>query len=69
MGVVGESGKVYAFGSNHFGQLGLPGKAVVAKPASVKTLKGRKIAHVACGRSHTLVALRTLPPAPIPLDG
>ncbi|KAI8520526.1 hypothetical protein Bbelb_002800 [Branchiostoma belcheri] len=54
--LVTENGRLYTFGSNDWGQLGLGHTKTAAKPSSVKSLKHEKAKLVACGRSHTLVA-------------
>ncbi|XP_053532401.1 retinitis pigmentosa GTPase regulator b isoform X1 [Ictalurus punctatus] len=48
-------GKLFMFGSNNWGQLGLGEKISVNKPTCVKALKSEKVQLVACGRTHTLV--------------
>ncbi|NXQ33891.1 RPGR regulator, partial [Alaudala cheleensis] len=51
-------GKLYMFGSNDWGQLGLGSKNTVSKPTCVKvlwSLKPEKTKLVVCGRNHTLV--------------
>ncbi|XP_048835401.1 X-linked retinitis pigmentosa GTPase regulator-like [Brienomyrus brachyistius] len=48
-------GKLYMFGVNNWGQLGLGTKATVNKPTCVKALKAEKVKLAACGWSHTLV--------------
>ncbi|PAA47454.1 hypothetical protein BOX15_Mlig006384g4 [Macrostomum lignano] len=55
--MVAASGRVFGFGLNDYGQLGLGSKATQAKPAVVKQLKedGVKAVKVACGPTHTLV--------------
>ncbi|XP_015600373.1 X-linked retinitis pigmentosa GTPase regulator [Cephus cinctus] len=53
--VVCESGRLFVFGSNDWGQLGLGHKNHVSKPSCVKILKPEKVTHVACGRAHTLI--------------
>uniref|UniRef100_H3B6S6 X-linked retinitis pigmentosa GTPase regulator n=1 Tax=Latimeria chalumnae TaxID=7897 RepID=H3B6S6_LATCH len=52
--LVTGNGKLYMFGSNNWGQLGLGTKTTVNKPTCVKALKSEKVKLVACGRSHTL---------------
>eukprot|EP01137_Pigoraptor_chileana_P009764 Opistho-2@58484 len=54
--VVTAKGRLYTFGANEWGQLGLGHKKTVVKPTVVKALKHEKVIHVACGRHHTLVA-------------
>ncbi|GCC28861.1 hypothetical protein chiPu_0007295 [Chiloscyllium punctatum] len=53
---VTENGKLYIFGSNNWGQLGLGTKNTVNKPTCVKALKSEKVKLTACGRNHTLVS-------------
>ncbi|XP_063984044.1 X-linked retinitis pigmentosa GTPase regulator [Diachasmimorpha longicaudata] len=53
--VVCQSGRLFVFGSNDWGQLGLGHKNHVTKPSCVKSLKPEKVTHVACGRAHTLI--------------
>ncbi|XP_030873238.1 X-linked retinitis pigmentosa GTPase regulator [Leptonychotes weddellii] len=55
--------KLYMFGSNNWGQLGLGSKSTVNKPTCVKALKPEKVKFAACGRNHTLVStgVRLLP--------
>ncbi|XP_051913396.1 retinitis pigmentosa GTPase regulator b isoform X3 [Hippocampus zosterae] len=50
-----ENGKLFMFGSNNWGQLGLGSKMTVKKPTCVRALKSEKIQLVACGRNHTLI--------------
>uniref|UniRef100_A0A3Q3VQA3 X-linked retinitis pigmentosa GTPase regulator n=1 Tax=Mola mola TaxID=94237 RepID=A0A3Q3VQA3_MOLML len=50
-----ENGKLFMFGSNNWGQLGLGSKVTVNKPTCVKALKSEKVHLVACGRNHTLI--------------
>ncbi|XP_048396078.2 X-linked retinitis pigmentosa GTPase regulator [Stegostoma tigrinum] len=52
---VTENGKLYIFGSNNWGQLGLGTKNTINKPTCVKALKSEKVKLIACGRNHTLV--------------
>uniref|UniRef100_G1QE38 X-linked retinitis pigmentosa GTPase regulator n=1 Tax=Myotis lucifugus TaxID=59463 RepID=G1QE38_MYOLU len=54
--VITENKKLYMFGSNNWGQLGLGSKSAVCKPTCVKALKPENVKHVACGRNHTLVS-------------
>uniref|UniRef100_A0AAY5L8W6 X-linked retinitis pigmentosa GTPase regulator n=1 Tax=Esox lucius TaxID=8010 RepID=A0AAY5L8W6_ESOLU len=53
--LITENGKLFMFGSNNWGQLGLGSKTTVNKPTCVKALKSEKIWLAACGRNHTLV--------------
>ncbi|KAM9577975.1 X-linked retinitis pigmentosa GTPase regulator isoform 4-T4 [Trichechus inunguis] len=48
--------KLYMFGSNNWGQLGLGSKSAVYKPTCVRALKPEKVTFAACGRNHTLVS-------------
>ncbi|XP_078218875.1 X-linked retinitis pigmentosa GTPase regulator isoform X10 [Callithrix jacchus] len=54
--VVTGNNKLYVFGSNNWGQLGLGSKSAVSKPTCVKALKPEKVKLAACGRNHTLVS-------------
>nr|XP_015219953.1 PREDICTED: X-linked retinitis pigmentosa GTPase regulator [Lepisosteus oculatus] len=53
--LITENGKLYMFGSNNWGQLGLGTKSTVNKPTCVKALKSEKVKLAACGRNHTIV--------------
>ncbi|RVE75187.1 hypothetical protein OJAV_G00014280 [Oryzias javanicus] len=53
--LVTGNGKLFMFGSNNWGQLGLGSKLTVNKPTCVKALKSERVKLVACGRNHTLV--------------
>ncbi|NWU91025.1 RPGR regulator, partial [Upupa epops] len=53
--IVTENGKLFMFGSNNWGQLGLGSKSTVSKPTCVKALKPEKPKLAVCGRNHTLV--------------
>ncbi|KFP77540.1 X-linked retinitis pigmentosa GTPase regulator, partial [Apaloderma vittatum] len=53
--IVTGNGKLYMFGSNNWGQLGLGSKNTVTKPTCVKALKPEKTKLAVCGRNHTLV--------------
>ncbi|XP_006563152.1 X-linked retinitis pigmentosa GTPase regulator isoform X2 [Apis mellifera] len=53
--VICQSGRLFVFGSNDWGQLGLGHKNHISKPSCVKVLKPEKVTHVACGRAHTLI--------------
>ena len=55
--VVTSTGRLFTFGSNEFGQLGLGHNDNVLKPSCVKVLKPDKVVAVACGKSHTVVAM------------
>ncbi|CAD5121712.1 DgyrCDS10196 [Dimorphilus gyrociliatus] len=52
--LVAESGRLFTFGSNSCGQLGLK-QDKVEKPTPVKALKREKVTLVACGFNHTIV--------------
>ncbi|XP_019487173.1 PREDICTED: X-linked retinitis pigmentosa GTPase regulator [Hipposideros armiger] len=54
--VVTGNNKLYVFGSNNWGQLGLGSKSTVRKPTCIKDLKPEKVKLAACGRNHTLVS-------------
>ncbi|XP_055889763.1 X-linked retinitis pigmentosa GTPase regulator-like isoform X1 [Biomphalaria glabrata] len=55
--LIAESGRVFMFGPNEWGQLGLGQENNgVNKPSCVKSLKHEKAKQVACGRSHTLIS-------------
>ncbi|XP_023656539.2 X-linked retinitis pigmentosa GTPase regulator isoform X2 [Paramormyrops kingsleyae] len=49
------TGKLYMFGSNNWGQLGLGTKSTILKPTCVKALKSERVKLAACGRNHTIV--------------
>ncbi|XP_057191376.1 X-linked retinitis pigmentosa GTPase regulator-like [Triplophysa rosa] len=51
-----EEGRLFAFGHNNKGQLGLKTKGPVTKPTCVKVLKAERIQFVACGTDHTFVS-------------
>ncbi|XP_051871021.1 X-linked retinitis pigmentosa GTPase regulator-like isoform X2 [Pristis pectinata] len=53
--LITENGKLYVFGSNNWGQLGLGTKNTMNKPTCVKALKSERVKLAACGRNHTLV--------------
>ena len=55
--VVTQTGRLFTFGSNEFGQLGLGHNESILKPSCVKALKPDKVKTVACGKSHTIVAM------------
>ncbi|KAM4711214.1 retinitis pigmentosa GTPase regulator b [Anableps anableps] len=54
--LITENRKLFMFGSNNWGQLGLGSKQTVQKPTCVKALKSEKVQLVACGRNHTLIS-------------
>uniref|UniRef100_A0A8D2GSF6 X-linked retinitis pigmentosa GTPase regulator n=1 Tax=Urocitellus parryii TaxID=9999 RepID=A0A8D2GSF6_UROPR len=54
--IVTGNNKLYMFGSNNWGQLGLGSKSTISKPTCVKALKPEKVKLAACGRNHTLVS-------------
>ncbi|XP_067001065.1 X-linked retinitis pigmentosa GTPase regulator isoform X2 [Anabrus simplex] len=54
--LVCEKGRVFVFGNNDYGQLGLGHRNIMTRPSCVKTLKPEKIIHIACGKAHTLAA-------------
>ncbi|XP_056881939.1 retinitis pigmentosa GTPase regulator b isoform X2 [Takifugu flavidus] len=53
--LITKNGRLFMFGSNNWGQLGLGSKRTVNKPTCVKALKTEKVLLVACGRNHTLI--------------
>ncbi|XP_011382750.1 X-linked retinitis pigmentosa GTPase regulator isoform X2 [Pteropus vampyrus] len=53
--IITGNNKLYMFGSNNWGQLGLGSRSTVSKPTCVKALKPEKVKFAACGRNHTLV--------------
>ncbi|XP_036600445.1 X-linked retinitis pigmentosa GTPase regulator [Trichosurus vulpecula] len=53
--LVTGNNKLYMFGSNNWGQLGLGSKTTISKPTCVKALKPEKVKYAACGRNHTLI--------------
>ncbi|KAL7866021.1 hypothetical protein SRHO_G00112680 [Serrasalmus rhombeus] len=53
---VTEQGRLFVFGSNNRGQLGLETKGPVTKPVYVKALKGERVQFAACGTNHTIVS-------------
>ncbi|CAI9576151.1 unnamed protein product, partial [Staurois parvus] len=53
--LVTENGKLYVFGSNIYGQLGIGSENVISTPRCVKALKSEKVKFTACGRNHTLL--------------
>uniref|UniRef100_A0A1B6DZ80 RCC1-like domain-containing protein n=1 Tax=Clastoptera arizonana TaxID=38151 RepID=A0A1B6DZ80_9HEMI len=54
--VICQIGRLFVFGNNEFGQLGLGHKSLVNKPSCVKSLKPEHVTRVACGRTHTLIS-------------
>ncbi|CAH0477266.1 unnamed protein product [Peronospora belbahrii] len=57
--VVTDSGKLYTFGMNDCGQLGLEHTQLQSIPQLVKSLKGIEVSMAACGLYHTLVCTAT----------
>ncbi|KAL6485077.1 hypothetical protein MHYP_G00071220 [Metynnis hypsauchen] len=53
---VTEHGRLFVFGSNNRGQLGLETKGPITKPVCVKALKGERAQFAACGTNHTIVS-------------
>ncbi|KAJ8026832.1 X-linked retinitis pigmentosa GTPase regulator [Holothuria leucospilota] len=51
---VTENGRLYTFGANEWGQLGLGSSKSTTKPSSVKALKQEGVKSVSCGRLHTI---------------
>ena len=54
--VVTSSGRIFTFGSNESGQLGLGHNNNVIKPSCVKSIKPDRVRAVACGKGHTILA-------------
>ncbi|CAB3243481.1 unnamed protein product [Arctia plantaginis] len=52
--VICQNGRVFVFGGNAWGQLGLGHKDEVTRPSCVKWLKPHRALFVACGRAHTV---------------
>lgn len=51
-----NSGDLYSFGANMYGQLGLGYESEkVTKPTLVKSLQGIPIAHISCGANHSFI--------------
>ncbi|XP_037298969.1 X-linked retinitis pigmentosa GTPase regulator [Manduca sexta] len=57
--VICQNGRVFVFGANTWGQLGLGHKEVVTRPSCVKWLKPQRAMFVACGRAHTVFVTDT----------
>lgn len=49
-----EKGKVYACGSNSFGQLGFSKNVSHSHPRLVKSLEEKNVSHIACGDAFTV---------------
>ena len=54
--VVTSSGRLFTFGTNEYGQLGLGHYDNVLRPSCVKCIKPDRVHAVACGKSHTIIA-------------
>ncbi|CAG9784822.1 unnamed protein product [Diatraea saccharalis] len=57
--VICQNGRVFVFGGNTWGQLGLGHKDEVTRPSCVKWLKPHRVMFVACGRAHTVFVTDT----------
>ncbi|XP_039748652.1 probable E3 ubiquitin-protein ligase HERC3 [Pararge aegeria] len=57
--VICQNGRVFVFGANVWGQLGLGHKDEVTRPSCVKWLKPHRATFVACGRAHTVFVTDT----------
>ncbi|XP_022121918.2 X-linked retinitis pigmentosa GTPase regulator-like [Pieris rapae] len=57
--VICQNGRVFVFGANVWGQLGLGHKDEVTRPSCVKWLKPHRTMFVACGRAHTIFVTDT----------
>ncbi|XP_071800531.1 X-linked retinitis pigmentosa GTPase regulator-like isoform X6 [Asterias amurensis] len=55
---VTESGRIFTFGANEWGQLGLGHTKSTNKPGSIKGLKHEGVVLAGCGRLHTIVCTR-----------
>ncbi|XP_022104478.1 X-linked retinitis pigmentosa GTPase regulator-like, partial [Acanthaster planci] len=55
---VTNSGRIFTFGANEWGQLGLGHTKSTNKPGSVKVLKHEGVVMVGCGRLHTIAYTR-----------
>lgn len=53
--VVTAQGRLFAFGRNEWGQLGLGHKTKTSKPTHVQAFDGARVKLVSCGRYHTVV--------------
>ncbi|XP_067675133.1 X-linked retinitis pigmentosa GTPase regulator-like isoform X2 [Haliotis asinina] len=54
--LITSSGRIFMFGSNNWGQLGLLDVKSATKPSCIKSLKTEKLKLVACGRNHSVIA-------------
>ncbi|XP_046333893.2 X-linked retinitis pigmentosa GTPase regulator-like isoform X1 [Haliotis rufescens] len=54
--LITSSGRIFMFGTNNWGQLGLPDVKTANKPSCIKSLKTEKLKLVACGRNHSIIA-------------
>lgn len=55
-----ESGRVFSWGSNRYGQLGLKGKLLnLSSPQEVVALLGLPVLHIAAGDGHSMVVSRS----------
>ena len=52
-----DDGRVYTFGEGNYGQLGQGDRRTRSSPALVKSLEGKHITQVQCGRGHHTMAL------------
>ncbi|XP_068630724.1 X-linked retinitis pigmentosa GTPase regulator homolog [Battus philenor] len=57
--VICQNGRVFVFGGNAWGQLGLGHRDEVTRPSCVKHLKPHRAMFVACGRAHTIFVTDT----------
>ncbi|KAL4704011.1 hypothetical protein ACJJTC_018051 [Scirpophaga incertulas] len=57
--VICQNGRVFVFGGNTWGQLGLGHNEEVTRPSCVKWLKPHRVMFVACGRAHTVFVTDT----------
>ena len=54
--VATKSGRLFTFGSNEYGQLGLGHYDNVLRPSCVKCIKPDRVLSLACGKTHTIIA-------------
>ncbi|XP_013177752.1 PREDICTED: regulator of chromosome condensation-like [Papilio xuthus] len=57
--VICQNGRVFVFGGNAWGQLGLGHREEATRPSCVKWLKPQRAMFVACGRAHTVFVTDT----------
>lgn len=52
-----ESGRLFVWGENHFGQLGIGSTDIITKPSCVKAIKslGHKVRNIAFGENFSVI--------------